>query len=288
KQTQPCAGITAPVWYSNSTALFTCPGYKVGIGTYDPKGPLHIFHNDANNSLIIDRASNTPGETKSQISFQYAGVEKWSTGINAFGTNLLQNDYYVYGGTNPRVQFYIAQNGNILCGNTSAWLPNALNNDCQFHIVSDVDRKSGLCVEATGLTNAAVSNGLHVMVDDAVIKAILVTNEDAPNGCKDVFRVYGSGYVEAKDVKVFVAGWCDNVFDKQYPLLSLEMVEQYIAQNKHLPGVPSEAEVVANGLSVADMFTIQMKKIEELTLYMVEQNKKITELQNQIQILKNK
>nr|MBK9651699.1 SprB repeat-containing protein [Bacteroidota bacterium] len=64
KQTQPCAGITAPVWYSNATSLFTCPGYKVGIGTYDPQGPLHILHSNANNSLIIDRASNTQGETK--------------------------------------------------------------------------------------------------------------------------------------------------------------------------------------------------------------------------------
>ena len=78
------------------------------------------------------------------------------------------------------------------------------------------------------------------------------------------------------------------MFNKQYTLLSLEKVEKYIDQHKHLPGVPSEAEVVANGLSVADMFTIQMKKIEELTLYMVEQNKKIVELQNQIQILKHK
>ena len=293
KQTQPCAGITAPVWYSNATALFTCPGYKVGIGTYDPMGPLHILHSNANNALIIDRASNTQGETKSQISFRYAGVEKWSTGINAFGTNLLQNDYYIYGGIDPqnlapRVQFYIAQNGNILCGNTSAWLPNALNSDCQFHIISDINRKTGLCVQATLLNGFGDHYGIHSMVDEDNTKAIVVTNENLPIGCREVFRVYGSGYVEAKDIKIHVAGWCDNVFNKQYPLLSLEKVEQYIDQHKHLPGVPSEAEVVANGLSVADMFTIQMKKIEELTLYMVEQNKKIVELQNQIQILKHK
>jgi hypothetical protein len=73
-------------------------------------------------------------------------------------------------------------------------------------------------------------------------------------------------------------GWCDYVFAPEYKLRSLGEVEAFIKKNKHLPEVPSEKEVYEEGISVTEMLQIQMKKIEELTLYAIQQQKELEEL----------
>ena len=61
---------------------------------------------------------------------------------------------------------------------------------------------------------------------------------------------------------------------------TLETVETFYKENKHLPGVPSEKEILANGIDVAEMNHILLKKIEELTIHMVELEKKVQTLSN--------
>lgn len=80
--------------------------------------------------------------------------------------------------------------------------------------------------------------------------------------------------------------WSDKVFQKGYKLRSLNEIEQFINQNKHLPDVPSEAEVMEKGYDANEMDAILLQKIEELTLFSIEQNKKIAELQKQVLELK--
>ncbi|MBC8644628.1 hypothetical protein H9W95_12920 [Flavobacterium lindanitolerans] len=62
-------------------------------------------------------------------------------------------------------------------------------------------------------------------------------------------------------------------------------VETFIKENGHLPNVPSAAKVAEEGLELGEMAKIQQEKIEELTLYLIEQNKKIEELTKQVKIL---
>lgn len=64
--------------------------------------------------------------------------------------------------------------------------------------------------------------------------------------------------------------------------MPLTELEKYIKANNHLPDIPSAKEISANGLRVAETQTIMMQKIEELTLYIIEQNKKMTALQTKI------
>lgn len=64
-------------------------------------------------------------------------------------------------------------------------------------------------------------------------------------------------------------GWPDFVFDQGYKLKSLNEVENFIAANKHLPGIPAAKEVDAEGFDLEEMVRLQMMKIEELTLYMI-------------------
>ncbi|WP_214228800.1 hypothetical protein [Pedobacter sp. B4-66] len=84
-----------------------------------------------------------------------------------------------------------------------------------------------------------------------------------------------NGKIRAHEIKVETSGWPDYVFAKGYQLTSLEETEKHIKEKGHLPGIPSAEEVKANGIDLGEMNSKLLKKIEELTLYMIEQNKKI-------------
>jgi hypothetical protein len=92
-----------------------------------------------------------------------------------------------------------------------------------------------------------------------------------------------NGSLRANEVKVEAVSWSDFVFDKDYKLPSLEVVEAYINENKHLPDIPKESEVKEEGINVAEMQAKLLQKIEELTLYMIEQDKLNKEQAKQIQ-----
>lgn len=98
------------------------------------------------------------------------------------------------------------------------------------------------------------------------------------------------GLILAKEIKVAIAAthwvWPDYVFEKNYKLPSLKEVEKYINSNKHLPGVPSAIEVEEGGVNLAENNALLLKKIEELTLYLIEQNKRIEKLEKENGILK--
>lgn len=96
------------------------------------------------------------------------------------------------------------------------------------------------------------------------------------------YKLTVDGNIRTRKVRVDTDTWADFVFDNNYQLLPLKELEQYIQQEKHLPDVPSAAEVKKNGLDLSDNQAVLLKKIEELTLYVIEQNKKIEELQKQV------
>jgi hypothetical protein len=70
--------------------------------------------------------------------------------------------------------------------------------------------------------------------------------------------------------------------------MPLHKVGEYIEQNKHLPGIPTTSTIMQNGLDVGEGQTMLLQKIEELTLYLLEQNKKLEEQQKEIRALKTK
>lgn len=78
----------------------------------------------------------------------------------------------------------------------------------------------------------------------------------------------------------------DYVFDKDYKLMSLPEIECFVNEHKHLPEVPSAKEVEANGLDLVKMNLALLKRVEEMTLLMIEQNKEIKHLQAEVEILK--
>lgn len=95
-----------------------------------------------------------------------------------------------------------------------------------------------------------------------------------------------NGTIRAKEVKIEATGWSDFVFNKDYRLPSLQSVEQYIDENGHLPGIPSEKEIMKEGINATEMQAKLLQKIEELTLYVIDLKKENQEQNKTIQSLK--
>ncbi len=91
-----------------------------------------------------------------------------------------------------------------------------------------------------------------------------------------------NGLIHAKEVKVDLLGWPDYVFEEDYDLISIEEVEKFIELNGHLPNVPSAKEIENNGVELGEMNKKLMEKVEELTLYIIQMNKKIKELNEKL------
>jgi hypothetical protein len=89
-----------------------------------------------------------------------------------------------------------------------------------------------------------------------------------------------NGNIRAKKLTISQTGWPDYVFDSKYKLKSIFEVEQYIKKYKHLPDVPSANNVDQNGINVGDNQAILLKKIEELTLYVIELEKRIKKVES--------
>jgi hypothetical protein len=89
------------------------------------------------------------------------------------------------------------------------------------------------------------------------------------------YKLAVNGNIRAKEIKVEATPWPDYVFNSSYKLPSLSETELFIKENHHLPQIPSAAEVEKEGISLGEMNAKLLKKIEELTLHLIEQNKQI-------------
>lgn len=111
----------------------------------------------------------------------------------------------------------------------------------------------------------------------------------------------GIGTADTKGYKLAVAGnmiaekvtvkmqtaWPDYVFHKDYPLPSLQELERYIRQHQHLPEIPAAAEVEENGMDVGEMNKKLLQKVEELTLYIIQQDKEMREVKKRLLLLEH-
>jgi len=95
-----------------------------------------------------------------------------------------------------------------------------------------------------------------------------------------------NGTIRSQEIKVCLNQGCDFVFEEDYRLMSLEELDSFIKTNKHLPDVAPAAIMEDEGINVSEMSAKLLQKIEELTLYILQQEKKMADLQNQINELK--
>jgi len=97
-----------------------------------------------------------------------------------------------------------------------------------------------------------------------------------------------NGNIRAREIKVEATNWPDYVFAEGYNVGTLEELEGYIKANKHLPEIPAAKEVKENGVELGEMNKLLLKKIEELTLYIIELKKESVDQQKQLDLLEKK
>lgn len=107
------------------------------------------------------------------------------------------------------------------------------------------------------------------------------TNTNDPNN-----RLFVETGIRTRKVTVDQATWPDFVFSPGYRLSSLDSLEGYIVANHRLPDMPSADSVAKNGVELGSGEAALLKKVEELTLYMIELNKKNEQLQQEVEALK--
>lgn len=274
--------------------LYTAPSTtKIGIGTSAPTSLFHITNGDLKIGLNAGAFSTSNRLLFGDGDFIQIG-------------ELFQDDRLALQAKQFTFWPYPGYSGGIGIGIKDLG-DEKLNVNGKTIIGGDLLAKSSLSVTGAALMNSslvvkgtAITN--QISSDDALINKNLIVNGAASInnaillgtlmfggtsksiinsdgticiGCTDSkgYKLGVNGSVAAKSVDVRVDLWSDYVFDKDFKLKSLDEVEKHIAQYKHLPDVPSEADMKANGLNVAKMDAVLLQKIEENTLYIIDLQK---------------
>jgi hypothetical protein len=250
----------------DSSALFNG---NVGIGTTSPISKL-----DVRGSVYLPSGQSywigSNADSGNRLRLHHAG----SAGYIDYAPSL----YFRSGATNV---MFLGQNGNIGIGTTSP----AYKLD-----VSGVLRTTGNALfngnVGIGTTSPAYKldvNGVLRTTGNALVSGNVGIGTTSP-----AYKLDVSGIIRATEVKIETGG-ADFVFSDDYHLKPLPEVESFIKANKHLPEIPSAAEMKENeGMGIGEMQTKLLQKIEELTLYLIQQENTIRELKSEIRELKEK
>jgi len=138
---------------------------------------------------------------------------------------------------------------------------------------------SGIGIGYSTSTQTEYSNNAKFFINTLGNVGIGTTTPDS--------KLAVNGNIHTKEVKVDLIGWSDFVFKDSYKLPTLKEVEQHIKEKGHLKDIPSAEEVAKNGIYLGEMDSKLLQKIEELTLYTIEQEKKIEKLEKENGILKS-
>lgn len=176
------------------------------------------------------------------------------------------------GTTNPLAKLHIMGNANTsfmfdASSSTSGYTATFRLNDTGLSIGHNSTVRNLTFVNSLGV-NMTIEQGGRVGVGTQNFPTLI--------GASDIsaYRLFVKGGILTDELRV-ATGWADYVFEDNYNLKPLSEVESFIETNGHLPNVPSAKQVELEGISVGEMAKIQQEKIEELTLYIIELNKKL-------------
>jgi len=206
----------------------------------------------------------------------------------AGGTRTLPDDSIA-----KKIAFTIGKTGMIGIGTT--------NPQTQLEIRNSNGESKVLTYSPNAQMWVANSQYGYGMGVDAAGKGYLYGNYNTPQPLMTFYNSnVGIGTTTPGDYKLAVTGkihctevvvealssWPDYVFDKGYKLMPVKELEQYVTVNKHLPGIPDAQTVSEKGVSVGEMNAQLLKKVEELTQYIIQQQKEIDQLKDTVNSLK--
>ena len=140
----------------------------------------------------------------------------------------------------------------------------------------DIKFETGIAAQNTAKVRMKIDNQGNIGIG----------TENAPLNPAEKLAV--NGLIHAKEVKVDLIGWPDYVFANDYKLPSLNDVEKQIKDKGHLLNIPNAKEVETNGVLLGEMNKKLLEKVEELTLYLIQQNKEIDKLKVAVKTLTEK
>jgi hypothetical protein len=282
----------------SGSALTISSDKNVGIGTTNPAQKLEVYGNGLFKGAIISSISDIIGgqiklENPSKIANGTAKSWNIYNMTGHYGNSLqfwaYDNLGCVDGGMCAN-RFTIMDNGNVVIGSTD-------NKGDKFHVNTGGQyfrvMQDGIGVADAGwqhtLTLSNFSNYSEIFNNDG--KPIVLQNKFGGNvGIGTVspgYKLDVIGTIRAREIKVDLGG-ADFVFENGYKLMPLNELEKFVKEKKHLPEIAPAKEMQENGTNLGDLNTKLLQKIEELTLYTIEQNKKL-EMQNEkILVLEDK
>ena len=261
-----------PAGWTNHTILNQIHG-RVGIGTAIPQHKLHVN----GNTVITGKLGVVTTSPQHRLDIRNTGGD-YALRVQSDGTVIAGK---LTGS---------GSSGRLCVGDANHYIKGAWGAGISLSTFGAVD---ALFVEEgsghVGIGNLSPDAMLDVENDGNSAHTITARVPDANTNAVEVFTngkkeflVRGDGFVYAREINVQVDNLPDYVFKSDYNLMSLDDVESYVKRHSHLPDVPSAAEVDANGLNIGEMNSLLLKKVEELTLYLIEQNKMIQHLQDEV------
>jgi trimeric autotransporter adhesin len=272
---------------------------NVQIGTNPPANGVNINANFPGYTGGWARGFSLSNQTNTVPYFEIGALGSATSGAASFTHGYIGTDYahpfMVFkpngdigiGTSSPAGQLHLVGNGLIseessaIGGRISLRNPSKTGADVKdwtiFNMTTSYIKGLHFWRYAANGTNLGAA---VVFGDDGTVKIGAVTTPN-PAG----YRLYVDQGILTEKVKIAVAGsanWADYVFAKDYKLMPLAEVEQFVKINKHLPNVPSAAEMVKEGNDLGKTDAKLLEKIEELTLYIIEMEKKIGLLEKKI------
>ncbi|MBL0134415.1 MAG: hypothetical protein IPP79_10655 [Chitinophagaceae bacterium] len=289
------------LWSLNGTSIYNTNGQNVGIGTNNPTARLELV-----GSMILSQGSmllsqGSPLILKDDAASNSTSIQfRNSTATSQFSLNHLGGTLDVLWLESPAhsIDLVMAANGRVGIG--------TLVPSVKFHVLGsgEVLRVDGTDPQI-GLAQAGVLKGVLRLGGNDIVIGSPASNDTG----RVIFRINGgdrmmlhpdgrvsigtafpatgyslsvNGKIISSEVKVQLqANWPDYVFDKSYTRPSLSQLETFVASNKHLPGIPTALEVKKEGIELGEMNRKLLEKVEELTLYMIEMNKRIDSLEKE-------
>lgn len=278
-------------YFSNNVAI----GFEAGMSMSGPAvtnnvliGTSSGYISDLGSSVAIGhRAAQASESSFSVFIGGLAGYQSFGQSNSFWGQNAgsySTGDKNIYLGNGAGGQ--ITGNDNVCLGNGAGYKVNGDNN---IFIGSNAKPPVDNNTVSDKLWIEASASPTPLIYGDFIGDKVGINTKNLINtiGGQDIsnYSLYVEGGMLSDEVRVRTV-WADYVFKEEYDLRSISELENFISLNGHLPNCPSEEEVLEAGIEIGSMTKIQQEKIEELTLYIIEQDKQFKDLRKEFDALK--